>query len=150
MSKMQYINRDYRPEDFSEIAAFWDETGMGGLFRGDSPEIIDRTLSTGGKLIIAESVSPKIIIGTSWITTDGRRAYLHHFGIKQKFRGQGIAKNLLSESIRFAKERGLQIKLEVHRDNKAAVSLYQNYGFQYLGDYEVYIIRNYDVEKRVI
>jgi len=143
MSNTRYINRDYRTEDFDEVVKLWDETGMGGLLRGDTSETISRTLSFGGKLIVAESVGTKKVIGTSWITVDGRRAYLHHFGVKQEFRGHGVAKKLLAESIRFAKARGYQIKLEVHRDNKAAILLYQKYGFQVLGDYEVYIIRNY-------
>jgi ribosomal protein S18 acetylase RimI-like enzyme len=49
---------------------------------------------------------------------------------------------LLKESLRVVKEMGYQVKLEVHRTNETAVSLYRKAGFEYLGDYDVYIIRN--------
>lgn len=142
MNDSEYILRDFEPADYNAVGQLWNETGLGGNFRGDTIEVILRTLSMDGKLIVVETAIEKKIIGTSWITTDGRRAYLHHFGIRQGFRGNGIAKTLLTESLKFAKEKGLQIKLEVHSNNKAAISLYQKYGFKYLGDYDVYIIRN--------
>lgn len=142
MNDSEYILRDYEPADYNAVEQLWNETGLGGKFRGDTSEVILRTLSMDGKLIVVETAIDKQIIGTSWITLDGRRAYLHHFGIRKEFRGNGIAKTLLTESLKFAKEKGLQIKLEVHSNNKAAISLYQKYGFKYLGDYDVYIIRN--------
>ena len=49
---------------------------------------------------------------------------------------------LLRESLRFVKEKGYQVKLEVHRTNKKAVQLYKKAGFEYLGDYDIYIIRD--------
>ena len=36
----------------------------------------------------------------------------------------------------FAEATGMQIKLEVHRDNLKAIRLYKKWGFNYLGDYE--------------
>jgi [ribosomal protein S18]-alanine N-acetyltransferase len=142
MNDSNYILRDYKPADYHAVNLLWNEIGLGGVFRGDTPEVIERTLSQGGKLIVVETIPDKKMVGTSWITTDGRRAYLHHFGIRPAFRRKGIAKTLLAESITFAKEKRLQIKLEVHTNNKEAISLYQKYGFKYLGEYDVYIIRN--------
>jgi len=85
--------------------------------------------------------SSRRIIGTSWLTSDARRIYLHHFGIKPGYRGKGLADLLLKESLEYAKSTGLQIKLEVHKNNKNAIELYKKAGFKYLGDYDVYIIR---------
>ncbi len=82
------------------------------------------------------------IIGTSWMTFDGRRIHLHHFGISPSYQGKGLARPLLKESLKFVKEKGYQVKLEVHRTNDAALRLYKNYGFEYLGDYDIYIIRD--------
>ena len=53
-----------------------------------------------------------------------------------------MSKPLLRESLKIAKEIGLQVKLEVHQHNGRAISLYKNAGFQRLGDYDVYIIRD--------
>ena len=89
-------------------------------------------------------------MGTSWITNDGRRLYLHHFGIKPEFQGQNLSKQLLKVSLNFAKKSRLQIKLEVHKKNKIALNLYKNSGFNYLGDYEVFIIRDYSKINSII
>jgi len=135
--------REYEPSDFEEVENLWMETGMGGTERGDDAEAIENTLHLGGKLFILEIENSCEIIGTSWLTFDGRRIYLHHLGIKPRYQGKGFSKLLLNISLDFARNSGKQIKLEVHRDNDIAVNLYKKAGFKYLGDYEVYIIRNF-------
>ena len=135
--------RDYKPEDFEQVDRLWKDTGMGGDERADDNKIIEQTLNLGGRLIILEDTSSGDIIGTSWLTTDGRRIFLHHFGIRPEHQGKGYSKKLLKESLEFAKSTGKQIKLEVHRTkNLRAINLYRKYGFKYLGDYDDYIIRN--------
>lgn len=141
----QKINiRNYLPGDFEEVANIWEATGMGGKFRGDDNTVIQNTIKLGGKLLILELPDTAEIIGTSWLTVDGRRIYLHHFGIKPEYQGLGHSKLLLKESMNYARSTGLQIKLEVHRNNLKALKLYQNSGFLNLGDYDVFIIRNYN------
>ena len=78
------------------------------------------------------------------MTFDGRRLHLHHIGVKPAFQNQGLGKRLTKESLKFAKEKGYQIKLEVHQDNKKAIEIYKKLGFAYLGDYDIYIIRDFD------
>ena len=135
--------REYKPDDFSEVIHLWAETGLGNDQRGDNAEVIEHTLASGGKLLILES-DENTIAGTSWLTNDGRRTYLHHFCISAKYQGKGLSKLLLAETLKLAKGMGMQIKIEVHRRNLHAIELYRNAGFSYLGDYLVYIIR--DVE----
>ena len=136
--------RDYKPEDYLEVEQLWNDTEMSGNERGDDNEIIEETIQLGGKLFILEDVSTGKIIGTSWLTQDGRRIYLHHFGIKPEHQGKGYSKILLKESLNFARNTGKQIKLEVHKNNIKAVELYRKGGFKYLGDYDIYIIRDLD------
>lgn len=136
--------RDYKPEDYLEVEELWKDTEMGGGERGDDNEIIEETIQLGGKLFILEDISTGKIIGTSWLTQDGRRIYLHHFGIKPEHQGKGYSKILLKESLNFARNTGKQIKLEVHKNNIKAVELYRKGGFKYLGDYDIYIIRDLD------
>lgn len=140
---INFIIRDYKIEDFNHVVELWEETGMGGAFRGDNDILIEETIKIGGKLLVMEETDKKIIIGTSWLTNDGRRIYLHHFGIKPEYQGKGLSKYLVKESIQFAKDKGLQVKLEVHKNNEIALKLYKDFGFKYLGDYDVYIIRDY-------
>jgi len=136
--------RDYRSDDYKEVQELWEKTEMGGNFRGDDGKVIEKTLQSGGKLLILENTESKEIIGTSWMTCDGRRIYLHHFGIKPEHQGKGYSKPLLKASLEFAKNAGMHLKIEVHRTNSKAIDLYQKGGFKYLGDYDVYIIRDFN------
>lgn len=141
-SNNDFIIRDYRPEDFSSVSQLWEDTGVGGAHRGDVPEVINNTLKHGGKLLILENNKTKAIAGTAWLTNDFRRIYLHHFCISTEYQGNHLSHILCEECISYAKQLKLQIKLEVHRNNSKAVSLYEKHGFKFLGDYLVYIIRN--------
>lgn len=136
--------REYTPADYEAMVSLWESIGLGGKHRGDDQGIIERTIQQGGKLLLMETIPGKEIIGSSWITTDGRRSYLHHFGIASRFQGKGLSKTLLEASMAFARQTGLQVKLEVHRGNERAVNLYKKAGFDYLGDYDVYIVRDID------
>lgn len=137
-----FLVREYREGDFEQVAGLWVETGMGNSARGDDEKTILRSINIGGKMLIVEERSTGRIYGTSWMTFDGRRIHLHHFGILPAFQGKKLAHLLLDESLRFVKEKGYQVKLEVHNTNSRAISLYKKYGFEYLGDYDVYIIRD--------
>ncbi len=137
-----FFIRTYNEDDFQEMSLLWESLGLGGAQRGDDNSAIKRTLEMGGKLLLLIDAETHGIVGTSWLTIDGRRTYLHHFGIHTAYQGKGLANQLLDESLKLAKAFGMQIKLEVHKDNAKALGLYVKSGFTYLGDYQVYIIRD--------
>lgn len=139
-----YIIRDYCNDDFSSLNELWQETGLGGSQRGDNAEIIAHSIKLGGKLILLENTETKEIFGSSWMTFDGRRIHLHHIGVKPEYQDKGFGKMLTKESLKFAKEKNYQIKLEVHQTNKKAIEIYKKLGFTFLGDYDVYIVRELD------
>ena len=137
------IIREYHKGDFNAIMDLWIATGLSRPERGDDEATVERSIEMGGRMLVMCPESPaEEIIGTSWMTFDGRRLHLHHFGIDPSFQRRGLARELLRESLRFVKEKGYQVKLEVHRSNAVAVELYLKAGFEYLGDYDVYIIRD--------
>jgi len=136
--------RDYIEKDFVKVEAVWDATGLGGAIRGDNIGTIAETIKLGGRLIVLENIMNSQIIGTSWLTIDGRRTYLHHFGILPEYQKKGLARLLLKESLKYAKIKGLQIKIEVHKKNHRALKIYKEHGFKYLGNYIEMIIRNPD------
>jgi ribosomal protein S18 acetylase RimI-like enzyme len=138
----KFIIREYREEDYNEIVQFWDLTDMGNPERGDSSETIKKTIGMGGCLLVLEAKSTGRICGTSWMTVDGRRILLHHFGILPECQGRSLSKTLLEKSLQFVKKTGYQVKLEVHSANYKAINLYKKYGFVHLGEYNVYIIRD--------
>lgn len=133
--------RDFEPSDFDQVMNVWQETLLGGAQRGDTKEIIEQSIAMGGRLLVAVE-NKNEIIGTSWMTFDGRRIHLHHIGVKPSYQRNGIGSMLTQFSLKHAKETGYQIKLEVHKENITAISIYKKLGFNYLGDYDVYIVRD--------
>ncbi|PKP37530.1 MAG: hypothetical protein CVT98_05975 [Bacteroidetes bacterium HGW-Bacteroidetes-15] len=140
---MEISIREYCSADYDEVMSLWKDIGLGGAQRGDNQQIIEHSIELGGQLLLAVTTSGEIV-GTSWMTFDGRRIHLHHFGVKSNYQRMCIGDKLTIESLRFAKRKGYQIKLEVHNTNHSAINLYKKHGFAYLGDYDVYIIRDLD------
>ena len=139
----QITVRHYSKGDFSGIMELWTATGLSRPERGDDEDTVERSIALGGAmLVMCDGNTGGKIIGTSWMTFDGRRIHMHHFGITPDYQGRGLSGMLLKESLKFVRGKGFQVKLEVHRTNKTAVQLYKRAGFEYLGDYDVYIIRD--------
>jgi ribosomal protein S18 acetylase RimI-like enzyme len=134
------IIRDYRPGDFPQIEALWKETGVFRPERADTPEIILRCNSQGGKFLILEDEMNKRIVGTSWLTWDGRRVLMQYFALVPTLQGLGYGWKLAIESMAYARNKGASIKLEVHHDNIPAIELYRSLGFKILEGYEVYLV----------
>lgn len=139
-----YTIRDYLNQDFDQLSALWEVTGVGSTKRGDNAQIIAQSIELGGKLIVLIDNRTNKLFGSSWMTFDGRRLHLHHIAVETLYQNKGFGKILTKESLKFAKEKGYQIKLEVHKTNTKAISIYKNLGFNFLGDYDVYIVRNLD------
>jgi ribosomal protein S18 acetylase RimI-like enzyme len=142
MPSKEIVIRHYVSTDYPQVVALWATIGLGGAQRGDNQQMIEQSIAMGGCLLVVALPNGNIV-GTSWITFDGRRLHLHHFGISKEYQRQGLGDLLCTETLRFAKSKGYQIKLEVHNTNSAAIALYQKHGFSYLGDYDVYIIRDF-------
>ena len=86
--------RNFRPEDFPSLLELWQKTDLTPPERGDNQEVIKRCNDHGGQLLVIEDTGSGKIIGSSWMTWDGRRIYLHHFGILPDFQGRGLGTEL--------------------------------------------------------
>lgn len=136
------IIRHYKPVDFQQIESLWKETGIYTLERGDTADIISRCNTQGGKFLVLEDEKNQMIIGTSWLTWDGRRIFMHHFAILPSYQGRGYGRKLALESLNFASEKNAPMKLEVHQQNLRAVQLYKSLGFKVFKNYDVYMIHH--------
>ncbi len=142
MGKVRFTIKDYRKEDYPGLTLLWEETGLGNPERGDNAETIENCLAIGGKLLVMFSSDEPLPIGSSWMTFDGRRFHLHHFCVKPAWQNAGLGKKLAIETIRFIREKGFQVKLEVHKENHIAKKLYEDLGFFTFNDYEIYMLRD--------
>ncbi len=142
--KKQVGFRDFSKKDFQEIQELWKLNDMGGSERGDDAETIMRCNQHGGHFIVMDLPAENKIIGTSWMTWDGRRMFLHHFCIHPDYQGSGLGELLGEESLKFIKNKKAQVKLEVHKGNIPAKQLYKKLGFFAFEDYDIYMIRNWE------
>lgn len=133
------IVRDFKSTDYNKLTELWQELGLGRPERGDNLTVIKETLKRGGKLLLLELDDQ--LIGTAWITNNGRRLYLHHMGISKAYQGRGYGKRLMDEIMNFASSVKMQLKLEVHIENDNARRLYEQYRFEELEGYRVLINR---------
>jgi ribosomal protein S18 acetylase RimI-like enzyme len=136
------IIRNFRPSDFNLVDALWKETGIYTIERGDTREVISQCDIQGGEFLVLEDEETRQIAGTSWMTFDGRRIYLHHFTIKTSYRGKGWGRKLALRSLEVARRIGCPVKLEVHRENEPAIELYKSLGFSSFKDFDVYMLLN--------
>lgn len=132
--------RDYHPDDFPQIEDLWKKTGIYTEERGDTAEIILRCNQAGGKFLVLEDPASNKVAGTSWMTWDGRRLFLHHFAIDPIFQGKGYGRKLALASLAVARKKKCPMKLEVHSQNIPAVNLYKSLGFTVFEDYQVFMI----------
>ncbi len=136
------ITRDYKPDDYLNLMKLWKETGIGNPERGDNEKVIRNCLRIGGRLMVMEDTSSNVLMGSCWITFDGRRNLLHHFAIKPEYQGKKIGTRLGNEVLEYLKKSGHQVKLEVHKDNTIAKRLYKKLGFFSYNNYDIFMIRN--------
>jgi ribosomal protein S18 acetylase RimI-like enzyme len=78
------------------------------------------------------------------MTWDGRRIYLHHFGIQPARQHGGLGTKLAEVSLEWIRSTGHQVKIEVHKENKTAIKLYKKMGFISFEDYHLYMIREFN------
>jgi len=136
------IIRDYLKEDYPKIVGLWTETGLWDPERNDSEQSIERALKTGGKFLVMVDSGNDIILGSSWLTFDGRRLHLHHFCIKPEYQRKGLGTRLAKASLSFVHSSGYQVKMEVHKENRIAKHLYEKLGFFGYTNYDIYMIRD--------
>jgi ribosomal-protein-alanine N-acetyltransferase len=120
-------------EQYSEITRLWEITGVTNPARGDTLEVVRQTLAGGGKIILVREDGKAV--GTVWLTSDFRRLYIHHMAVHPDWQNRGYGKLLMQDAQKIASELKLQVKLEVHKDNKVAFELYKKYGFTTLEGY---------------
>lgn len=90
------------------------------------------------KLPITVGVSDGTVIGWCSIARNQREGFWHSgnlgIGARQEYRGQGLGKRLLGETLTKAQAIGIsRIELEVFASNKVAVEFYKKQGFEVEG-----------------
>ena len=95
------VLRDFQEADFDSLVKLWTATGIGNPARGDTLECVRATLDHGGRLFVLDKSD--VVVGSAWITDDGRRLYLHHMAVLPEFQGRGLSRRLMDAAVALAR-----------------------------------------------
>lgn len=75
-----------------------------------------------------------VVMGYAGLTVVAGEGYINNIAVRQEYRRQGVASELLKVFLRFGKAQGLSfLTLEVRASNEAAKRLYMKHGFAQVG-----------------
>ncbi len=72
-TELNFFVRDYWAADYPHVADIWERTGISTPGRGDTAGVIENTLRRNGRLLVMVDKASDTVVGTSWLTNDGRR-----------------------------------------------------------------------------
>jgi ribosomal protein S18 acetylase RimI-like enzyme len=114
---------------YDELIAFWKSIDGVWVSDDDSYENMKTYFKRNSKTNFVAVHNDKII-GTVKCSHDGRRGYLHHVAVKEEFRNQGIAKEMVEKCINILRKEGIkQFRLFVLDSNKQAQEFWKHLGF---------------------
>lgn len=125
-------------EDYSEIYELWKNTPGMGLSDVDTHQSIDKFLLRNKGLSFVCRYKDRII-GTILCGHDGRRGYIYHVTVAEKYRGRGIGQMLVDKSLQKLKEEGInKCHLFVFSDNQIGNAFWSLTGWAKRQDIFVY------------
>lgn len=129
---------EMQTDDYKEIYELWSNTPGMGISDADSYEYIDKFLLRNKGLSFVCRHEDKII-GTILCGHDGRRGYIYHVTVAEKFRGRGIGQMLVEKSLQKLKEEGInKCHLFVFCDNELGNAFWNAKGWIKREDIFVY------------
>ena len=91
-------------------------------------DIVENSIVLEDSIIVFDNDEP---VGFSIVSERGTRGRIDAFGVKEKYRGKGLASEILSSTIEKFKWKGITtVVLEVVEREKRAVKFYRKHGFK--------------------
>lgn len=126
--------------DYPEIFTLWSSTPGMGLSQADSRENIESFFQRNKGLSFCCREEGKIV-GTVLCGHDGRRGYIYHVTVAEGYRGRGIGKLLVEQSLLKLEQEGIhKCHLFVFQDNAVGNSFWSATGWTRRDDIFVYSI----------
>jgi ribosomal-protein-alanine N-acetyltransferase len=130
--------RKMRAEDAHAVVAIESETFSSPWRRETFLELIDRT--TAELLVMVHGDEEVVGYAVLWCILD--QGEIANIAIASHMRGRGLGRQLLTEVLDVARDRGVAtVFLEVRESNAAALSLYHSFGFAQVGQRRGYYDR---------
>jgi len=128
-------------DDYEEIHDIWSHS-CGVTLRAidDSREGIGRFLKRNPNNSFICRLNKKII-GGILCGHDGRKGFIYHTVVNEKYRGQGIGKMLVENAIKSLQEEHItKIGVLVNSDNPSGADFWESLGFNHFDDLQYRIL----------
>jgi N-acetylglutamate synthase len=122
----------FRPmveEDIPAALALWQGLPGIGLREADSPAALVRYLRRNPGCSFVALTDANELAGVSLAGHDGRRGYLHHLAVAERFRKCGLGRELVERCAAALKAEGIEkINLWVKADNASGLAFWKRVG----------------------
>jgi predicted N-acetyltransferase YhbS len=138
---MNFILRQYRPADYSQLTALYKQSDLyGGQFdenRDSEDRLRKRTEANPDAIFVAEQGNK--LVGTVSLIEDGRVAWLFRFAVQQNEDESTITKALCNKALEALKAKGHdQVLVYTPIGDGRLHDRYSDLGFNRGGDYTCY------------
>lgn len=122
-------------DDYQAVYDLWLSCkGMGLNNIDDTDDGIDRFLKRNPDTCFVAEIDNKIV-GAIMAGHDGRRGYIYHTAVSEKYRNHGIASQLVDKAINALYEIGIsKVALVVFERNEAGNAFWEKQGFSFRND----------------
>ncbi len=132
MSKDKFCIRQLGPDDYDELLALWQRTGLHSLrLQGrDNRASVTRQLDSGVQTILGLEANGQLI-GSVVATHDSRKGWINRLTIDPAHQRQGHGRRLLAKAEEALKAQGLYIIVALIEDwNEASMALFKKEGYR--------------------
>jgi ribosomal protein S18 acetylase RimI-like enzyme len=131
---MTYDIRTMTIEDYDDVISLWNRTPGLSISDDDSRQRIYIYLTRNPELSFV-AFSDGELIATVMCGHDGRRGILRHLAVDERYRGRGLARDLVERSVAaLAKQEITKCNLYVLDSNPSAKSFWEYLGWYHLED----------------
>jgi len=129
---MEYLIREMTIDDYDQVFMLWKTTDGIDVDESDTREYLEKYFRRNPHLSYVAETN-KTIIGTIKGGQDGRRGYLYHLVVVDKYRRYGIAKELIERCIEELKRQEIwKCNIYIMNSNTKAFSFWQHNGWKEL------------------
>jgi ribosomal protein S18 acetylase RimI-like enzyme len=116
-------------EDIPAALALWQGLPGIGLREADSPAALGRYLRRNPGCSFVALTEANELAGVSLAGHDGRRGYLHHVAVAERFRTRGLGRELVARCSAALKAEGIEkINLWVKAENASGLAFWNRVG----------------------
>jgi putative acetyltransferase len=129
---MKYSIRSMAIEDYDDVLCLWQNTAGVALSETDAREPMKRFLDRNPGLSLVVHRGDELI-GSLLCSHDGRRGYLHHLAVDERYRRRGIGTALVQACLSALSQEGIcKCNIFIMEENDKGIAFWEHNGFNLL------------------